>query len=161
MKSSMGQSAVHKAQHFFGVEFANEITKHAENYEHLLDQFVKAVAAGHPSGARKAQHLLLHSYSAKMVSIVRCLDQNSGLSAEAVREIAAGLDLYKDCEEEIDCWAEPKGSGGWRPICSFGLKRQAIHRLIVDILRARFGIDDINYLAKGSRLSRMRCRPWR
>ena len=144
------QSASHYAQHLFGHEFAVEVSKHAEVHEQLLRRLSAAAATGNRRKVRQAQDALFRSYSSILVCLVHCLNQDSGLSPDAVKKSAAQLDPYQDCGEEIICWAEPKGSGnGWRPICSFGPKRQALHLLVVDILGARFGTDEINYLAAG------------
>jgi RNA-directed DNA polymerase len=150
MRSSRVQSAFHKAKQHIGTEFANEVAEHGQRYEHLLRGLAAAEAAGNRRKARETQNLILRSYSAKLICLVRSLQPGTSLTGDSIKEIAASLDPRKDCGEKITVRAEPKSSGtGWRAICSFGLKRQTLHRLVVDILDVRFGTDTINYQAKG------------
>ena len=150
MKSALVQSAFHKALLLFGQQFAIEIEGHAEKYQGLLGKLAFACASGKTRQAREAQTLIFRSFSAKLVCLVRSLDDGHGLTIEKVKSIAAQLNPFSDCGESVFAWAKEKSSGlGWRPICSFGPKRQALHRLVVDVLQARFGDDPINYLSRG------------
>jgi hypothetical protein len=149
MKSAILQSSYHKALDLFGSGAAMEIGAHAEIYQRLITQV--AAAEDHQRKQRYLQRLLFKSFSAKLVCLVRCLDQDTNKwTLDDVRTIAATLSPYLDCGEKITCWAEPKTSGiGWRPICSFGPKRQALHLLISEYLEARHGRDERDYLRPG------------
>lgn len=150
MKSANVQSAVHRAQLLAGPEFAAEVQKHAEAYELSLRRLAQAAATGNKRRVRSIQYRILNSFSAKLVSMVGVVNPTVPHPPETIRAMAETLDPYKDCGEKVTCWKVPKGSGqGWRPICAFGPKRQAVHSLIADLLTARFGEDQTNYLAKG------------
>jgi RNA-directed DNA polymerase len=150
MKSALVQSAFHKALRLFGQQFAKEIEGHADKYQGLLSKLAAACACGKSKRARETQHLIFKSFSAKLVCLVRSLDDAHGLTIEKVKSTADQLDPFSDCGENVVAWAKEKSSGlGWRPICSFGPKRQALHRLVVDVLQARFGDDNINFLSRG------------
>jgi RNA-directed DNA polymerase len=150
MRSALVQSAFHKADRLFGPAFANEIAGHAKKYTYLLTDLKKAAAVGNKRRLREIQNRIFKSFPAKLVCLVRSLNDEHGLSIEAVRSAAANLDPWSDCGEKVVVWAKPKSTTfGWRPICSFGPKRQTLHRLVVDVLRARFGQDEINYLERG------------
>lgn len=90
------------------------------------------------------------SFSSKVVCVVRSIKERPDLTAKEVEQIAAALDPFSNCGEPIAVKAVPKSSGeGWRPICAYGPKRQALQTLCLDILVARFGEDECNYLRKG------------
>jgi RNA-directed DNA polymerase len=144
------QSAYHKAEQHLGKPFAEEVVKHGQRYEHLLRGLGAAEAAGNRRKVREIQDLILRSYSAKLVCLVRSIRPGDLWTPEAIKQIAGSLDPRKNCDEKIGVRAEPKASGaGWRPICIFGPKRQALHRLVLDILDVRFPSDEFNYLVKG------------
>jgi hypothetical protein len=146
MKSAIAQSAYHKAFDLFGSSAAAEITGQAEVYDQLLARI--AAVGDKKRKQRHLQRLLFASYAARLICLVRCLDRDTNKwTLEDVRAIAAKLNPYLDCGEKVACWAEPKTSGiGWRPVCSFGPKRQSLHLLICDYLEARHGRDGCNYL---------------
>jgi RNA-directed DNA polymerase len=150
MQSALVQSAFHKAHRLFGQQFAIEIKGHAEKYQVLLSKLAMACACGKTRRARETQSLIFRSFSAMLVCLIRSLDDEHGLTIEKVKSTADQLDPFSDCGESVVAWAKEKSSGfGWRPICSFGPKRQALHRLVVDVLQARFGDDNINFLSRG------------
>jgi RNA-directed DNA polymerase len=134
----------------FGQQFAVEIEGHAHKYQVLLGKLATACACGKTKLARETQNLIFKSLSAKLVCLVRSLDGEHGLTVEMIRSTADQLDPFSDCGEGVFAWAKEKSPGlGWRPICSFGPKRQSLHRLVADVLQARFGDDKINYLSRG------------
>jgi RNA-directed DNA polymerase len=149
VRSPRVQSAYHKAKEYLGAEFADEVAKHACRYEHLLRGLAAAECAGNRRKAREMQDLILRSYSAKLVCLARSMQPGNSFTGDSIKQIAASLDPRKDCGEKIAIRAYPKLSGGWRPICAFGPKRQALHYLVLDILDVRFPPDEFNYLVKG------------
>lgn len=149
MKSRISQSAFQKALYLEGKEFADSIAKHAEIYDRGLAGLTRAVASGRRRQIRTHQSRLLTSYSSKLVCLVRVLKKKDGFSLEDIYKVAAALDTRSDCGEVIRCWGEEKSSGhGWRPICSFGPKRAALQLLASDVLEARFGINQMNFLSR-------------
>ena len=150
MISARVQSAYHRAKRHFGEEFAEEVANYGRRYEHLLRGLGAAEAAGNRRKVREMQDLILRSYSAKMVCLVRSIRPGDSWTPETIKHIAGSLDPRKNCGEKIGVRAGPKGSGtGWRPITIFGPKRQALHRLVLDILDVRFPTDEFNFLVKG------------
>ena len=150
MQSPRVQSAYHKAACLFGPEFAAKARKHAERHEKLLRRLGVAVVGGDGASARKIQRLILRSYSSKLSCLVRSAKKSHKLTPEWVKATATALDPSKDCGEKIVAWAEAKASGnGWRPVCSFGPKRKALQTLVADILTAKFGNEEFDYLVKG------------
>ena len=111
------QSAYHKAEQHLGKPFAEEVVKHGQRYEHLLRGLGAAEAAGNRRKVREIQDLILRSYSAKLVCLVRSIRPEDLWTPEAIKQIAGLLDPRKNCGEKIGVRAEPKASGaGWRPI---------------------------------------------
>lgn len=150
MKSRISQSAYQKASLEYGSGTANSLSTYLMTYDHLLRQLQRAEEIHCRRRVRVIQNRIFRSFAAKLVCLIRCLDHPADISMAHLKLIAATLDPGKDCGEKIRIRAEPKSSGqGWRPICSFGLKRQACQRLVADVLTARFGIDEIDYLTRG------------
>jgi hypothetical protein len=100
MKSALVQSAFHKALRLFGHQFAKEIEGHADNYQGRLSKLAIASSSGKARQAREAQFLIFRSFSAKLVCLIRSLDDEHGLTIEKVKSTADQLDPFSDCGEE-------------------------------------------------------------
>jgi RNA-directed DNA polymerase len=144
------ESAYQKAKWHFGIDVASQVLIHARHYELQLAQLREAIAQDNRGKTRFIQQIILTSYSAKLVCLIRSLKVETKLTWEEVVGIAKTLNPKKDCGEAVFVWAEPKASGfGWRPVCAFGPKRTALQTLCADILLARFGFNPSDYLRKG------------
>ena len=150
MQSAHVQSAVHKAETLLAVFFAAEVRGHAERHEKLLERLRAASLANDGVEVKKVQRLILSSYSSRFTCLVRSVEKDDNPTADWMRATANALDPSEDCGEPIAAWAQTESSlHGWRPVCAFGPKRRALQTLAADILVAKFGIDDFNYLSKG------------
>lgn len=147
---SIVDSVAHKARSLLGQEFEGEIRAHTISYTENLGRQRKAALAGDGKAVRKIQRTILRSYSAKLVCLVRALDEKDGLTAPYVEATAGALNPWNDSGEPVTAWAEPKPLGqGWRIICSFGPRRKALQTLCADILEARYGLEEVDYLRRG------------
>jgi hypothetical protein len=150
MTKSIVISTIQKADYLLGPDFAKELRSHAERHSIFLDRLEKASALGDQRRARTEQIRILKSYSSRLVCLVRCAERKDEFTPETIAQVAQSLNPWADPQESISAWAEPKSSGeGWRPICSFGPKRRALHMLCGDIITARFGTEDVDFLRKG------------
>jgi hypothetical protein len=149
MQSPRVQSAHHLADYLFGAGFAAEVREHADRHERLLRQLGAAAADDDGERAKTIQRRILRSYSSKLSCLVRSAKEADKLTPELIRATATWLNPSKDCGEKITAWAEAKASGnGWRPVCAFGPKRKALQTLVADILTAKFGNEEFDYLAQ-------------
>ncbi|AWN43815.1 reverse transcriptase domain-containing protein [Methylobacterium durans] len=150
MNQARINSAEQRAQHLLGSEFAGVVRDHAERHEENLRRVAKAAESDNRRKIREAQNVVLTSFSSKLVCLVRAIKKHPDLTAGWVYETAAGLSAYKDPEEPVRTWAQPKSSGeGWRPVCEFGPKRRALQLLAGDVLTAMHGVEPTDYLTKG------------
>ncbi|MGM4889900.1 reverse transcriptase domain-containing protein [Tardiphaga sp. 11_C7_N12_6] len=144
------QSASQIAHFHFGKSFSEEITHRARHVASMLGSLANAQATGNQRKVRAAQNRLFRSYSAKLVFLVICFDKKHKLSVKRLKSYAQTLNPVRDCGERIRAWAEEKSSGvGWRPVCAFGIRRQALQQLIAEMLKASASVDQLDYLIKG------------
>ena len=147
--NSLVESTVAKAKYYLEPDAVPKARRHAKRYEKLIARLVKAHESGSRRKARQAENLIMTSFSAMLVCLIRSLKKNDPHTLAEIREIAADLSAYKPCKEPVRLRFKPKASGkGYRPITSHGLRRRTLQTLAADLLHAKFGDDPSDYLVK-------------
>lgn len=148
--SSRLDAARHKVLILDDSAFASEIARRARAHDDGLARLRRAAEIGDSRKVRSLVNRCLRSYSSRLVCLVSALKENDGHTADDLKATAHLLNAFADCDEPITAWPMQKSNGkGWRPICSFGLKRRALQILVEDILSALHPQKEFNFLRKG------------
>ena len=69
------------------------------------------------------------------------------------RALADSIDPFRPSDEVVEWWMQPKPSGGFRPVCNFGIEMRVRHRIIREAVDAQLRNGEIFFDRKGQSIS--------
>jgi len=99
----------------------------------LRSKLRAAVQSGDTYAIRRARSLLLLGFNPRLAALHqanRKMRAGGRLPLHRLEAEARALSVRNGTREVVRQWAEPKRSGGWRPICAFGPRNRALQLLL-------------------------------
>lgn len=123
------------------VALRREIRRAKKRENELRKDYKKAVDHGSMADQRKQASRYLRSAHTRKVAVLRAnakLKLKYRAPLKQCMKIAKAMKAHKPSGEHVKVRFKPKGSGGTRPICRFGVRNKALQCLVEPIIATSF-----------------------